>query len=1187
MNSNEGIYSPGIKSSSFKEYPPCKPTAMGSPCKEPHRAFVYDTDSHDDADEDASSLALIRALPNQACRLHACRLTHSVSDSLFGWELNGKHFSEGMSSVYPRERPEKLNSCPSSCPLEKKPCPGVQAPQVQRARGPHSQGHMALNLQLSDTDDNETLNELHIDSSDEKSPSDLSLTADTDKSMENLDVLLGHEKSPLQSPEEEENQVPVHSESRPKIFSFIKQQRVVKRTSSEECITVIFDAEDGAPIEFSSHQAGSVTVTRNEISINQGPTGPKVEHAEHLPQGIAHLQPGAAARDCMFLKRAEEETEKNIPIDGVDNVAETPTEPFSPRTITQNTQRQKLAKATHSMSCPSNSRSLVSLGICQKQSLTKIPARGKSSPQKSKMVEPEASTRVPSAGPVTLEKSPASAPGRLSRFKKTEGQAHLFDVQQDSHIPKHPTPLPHSSKVSSGRDWALCSKGQSPAAPLLSRPLTEPSDGGEPRTRDKHGDPVPKAEVKSPSPPPPPDRSLSLLSRPRYDCVLSPSSARPETRVPSETARTASKCPSLKGSSAPVVPSNQTMTEVQRKKPSMAFRKPTFTHPLPPTEAGIPTRCSAHSPSSSFVVMAPGPPRVSPKRGVPKTPPHQTQTDTGLRTPKNYPSAHEPLEISSSKSVSPGRKGQNDGVSTSPPASYLGVNDSSRPQVTGSSSSPPSKSHHAPPGCQNAHEKGLKTRLPVGLKVLMKSPQLLRKSSTVPGKHEKDSLNEASKSSVATSRSQPEHSENPASLESAASERHVTLLALQAQDSLAEGLPLEAATPASLQSHIPGTDGKDGVENRSVKRSLSSNKPHLKPALGMNGAKARSQSFSAHSGDKPPTPPMEGPGKVRTQIITNTAERGNSLTRQSSSTEGSPNKTPSAPTSESLPNAARPLGHASPRQGSLGSTGSSSSQHGSPSKLPLRIPPKSEGLLTPPGREDQQAHAQGGCPSVGAPEEAGSDHCRCPPTPADCPRAPQSPGSTQRPSSFETSRTPKLETSGKYPDTSTTRTPAASPEAPLSPTIEEKVMLCIQENVEKGQAQTKSTSGEAKPRPGPSFASWFGFRRSRLPALSGRKMEVSKAKVDKKDARGLGFGNKQLKSERKKEKKKPDLPCGIESELNRETEPADRPGDGLQSKSNPKTPQDVYDQTKFEPRSRPSPVTCSTKDTFMTELLNR
>ncbi|XP_053522776.1 nck-associated protein 5 isoform X3 [Artibeus jamaicensis] len=1180
MNSNEGIYSPGIKSSSLKEYPPCKPADMGKPCKEPHKAFVYDTDSHDDPDEDSSSLALNKAFPNQACRLHGCKLTHSVSDSLFGWELNRKHFSEGTSSVYPRERLEKLSTCDSSYPLERKLCPVMQVPRVQRERGLDRQG--SGNVQLSDTDDNETLDELHIDSSDEKSPSDLSLTVDTDKSTENLDILMGLGKPQLESPDEEEKLMPIHLESRPKTFSFIKQQRVVKRTSSEECVTVVFDAEDGEPIEFSSHQTGVVTVSRNEISISQAPAGPKEEHTEPLPQGIAHSQPGAAMRDYTFIRRPEEQTEKNIPKDGAENVTEAPTESFSSRTVTQNTQRQKLAKPTHTVSCQSNYRSSMSMGICQKQSLTKIPTRGKPLPQKSNIVDPEVSTRALSSGPVVLENSPALVSGKLSRFKRTEGPGHLWDVQPDSHIPKC------SSRMSSRRDGIQCSKSQSSVPQLLSRPLIEPGGVGEPLIRDKHCDPGPEARVKSPSPPPPPGRSLSLLIRPSYDYLPLPSSAKPETSVTDETARTVFKPTPLKGSSAPLISSNH--TEVQGKKPSVAFKKPIFTHPLPSTEKGIQTRCSAHTSSSSFVMMAPGPPKVSPKRGAPQTPPHQTfgttQTDAGLQIPKNRSSAHEPLDISSSTSVSSGRKGQlNDSVSTSPKPPFLAVSELPSSQVN-NSPSPSSKSHNAPHGCQNAHEKSLKTRLPVGLKVLMKSPQLLRKSSTVPGKHEKDSLNEASKSSAAASKSKPEHSGNPTGLEATVGKRPVTPLGLQEQGSLAEGLPPEAATPESMENLISGADGK-GVENRSVKRSLSSNKPHLKPALGMNGAKARSQNFSAHSGEKPPTPPMEGPGKVRTQIITNTAERGSSLTRQSSSTDGSPSKTPSASMSDSLPTAGRALGHAPSRQGSLRSTGSSSSWHGSPSKLPLRIPPKSEGLLTPPGPEDQQAYAQGGCPSEAAPEEPSRDHCRCPPTPADCPRGLQSPGRTQCPGSLETSRTPKLETSGIYPDTSITRTNAVSPEAPLSPTIEEKVMLCIQENVEKGQVQTKSMSVEGKARPGPSFASWFGFRRSRLPALSSRKMDVSKTKVEKKDLKALGFGTKQLKSERKKEKKKPELQCEIENELNRDTELADPPNRSLQSKNNLKTPHDIYGQMKFEPRNRPSPVPCATKDTFMTELLNR
>ncbi|KAM6174355.1 nck-associated protein 5 isoform 2-T2 [Erethizon dorsatum] len=1183
MNSNEGIYSPGIKSSSLKKYPSCKPPGVGSPCQESHKTFVNNAASHEDADDDSSSLALLQAVPNLGCRLHGSKLTHSVSDSLFCWELNGKHVSGGTSSVYPRERPGKLTHA-SNCPLERKRCPWVQVPLLQWNRDPRSPGHdhTSLNLQLSDMDDNDTLDELHIESSDDKSPSELSLTADTDKSTENLDILMGFEKSEHGS-HDEEKQVPTQLETRPKTFSFIKQQRVVKRTSSEECITVIFDAEDGEAFEFSSHQTGVATVTRNEISINTVPPGPTAEHTELLPQGIAHLHPGTAPRDCHFLKRCEEETEKNIPTGGVDSVSSAPTDPFSSRTVTQNVPQQNLAKSTPSRSCHSNSSSVAPMGIYQKQNLTKIPARGKSSPQKSKIIESEGSTLIPSSGPVTLEKSPGLPPGKLARFMKTESTGPLSDVRPDSHIPKLPTQPSRGPRMSSRRDWAPCSTSQTPGS--RSRLFLEPGESGEPPTRDKHCVSGPEAGVTSPSPPSPPGRSVSLLLGPHYDSPSPPASAS-DTRLPGDTTRTAFKSALLKGASAPITSSNQATTEVQRKKPSIAFKRPIFPHVLPSTETVIHPGCPAHAPASSFAMMTPGAPKVSPKRGAPKTSPHQTlgtvHMDTGLRMPKSCPSTHEPPEIPPSKSVSPGRRQVNDSVHASPKPFFLGANESPSSQVSSStSSSSSSKSHSTPHGCQNAREKGLKTRLPVGLKVLMKSPQLLRKSSTVPGKHEKDSLNEASKSSVAASRPKLEDSGNPANLGATGCGRNSPTQGLHTPDRLAEGLPLETVLPESLENGIPGADGRDGIENRSVKRSLSSSKPHLKPALGMNGAKARSQSFSAHSGDKPSPPPVEGPGKIRTQIITNTAERGNSLTRQHTSTEGSPNNTRSNPTSESH------AGHPFSRQGSLGSTGSTSSQHGSPSKLPLRIPPKFEGLQTQPGTEDQQVYIGGECVSVVPPEEPGSDHCRCPPTPTDCPRVPQAPGRTLHPSSLETSKTSKLETSGRHPDVSTTRTGAVSPEAPLSPTIEEKVMLCIQENVEKGQVQTKSTSVEAKPKPGPSFASWFGFRKSRLPALSSRKMDFSKTKVERKDVKVLGFGNKQLKSERKKEKKKPELQCVMENELNRGTRLADTPDSGLQSKHNLKPSQDLYNHMNFEPRNRPSPVTCSTKDTFMVELLNR
>ncbi|XP_060227832.1 nck-associated protein 5 isoform X2 [Meriones unguiculatus] len=1177
MNSNEGIYSPGIKNSSLKEYPPCKAPGIGISCKDLHQTFIYDTNSHEDAHGDFPSAALPLAASSQGCRVQGSKLTHSVSDSLFSWEPRGKYFSEGTASVYTREMPERLARCASHCPLERKLCPSMHLPWIQRDRDPHSQGHghVALNLQLSDTDDNEALNELHIESSNERSPSDLSVTGDTDKSMENLDVGFG--KSDCDSRDVGKEECPSHLETRPKTFSFIKQQRVVKRTASEECVTVIFDAENGEPVEFSSHQTGVVTVTRDEISINPDPARPSEELTELSPQGLTHLQPGATAGDYPFLKKPEEETEKNIPKDE-NSIPTALNDSFSSRTIvTQNSQRPKLAKPAQGVAWQSNSRPMANTGVYAKQSLTKIPSRGKSSPHKAKLVEPVPATLVSSGGLVTLEKTAGSPPGKLPQCIKTGSPGSLCDTLPESHIPKHPLQPSHIPKSSNKKNWVQCPKSQGTS--IQSRHLMGIGDSGESAMRAKRCGSGPETRVRSPSPPPPPGRSVSLLVRPSYDYLPLPSPAKPETRVPGDTVIMGLTSPPLKGCSAPVISSSPAMSEIQKKKPSMVCKKPAFPPALSPTEAVVHSQYPEHTASSTFAVMMPGPTKVSPKRGIPKPPPHQalgtTHVDTELQAPKTCPLTYGLLEVTSSKSLSPGRKGQLSDSTTIPHRpSFSGANESLTLQVNSPSSSSSScRNQGTSQGSQNPPEKGPKTRLPVGLKVLMKSPQLLRKTSMMPGKQEKDSLNEASRSSVMVNKTNPEDSRDPASLETSRDERTTALLAPR-------GLPIESTLPESPESSTSKADGRDGAENRSIKRSFSSSKPHLKPALGMNGAKARSQSFSIHLGEKTSTPPTEGPGKIRTQIITNTAERGNSLTRQNISMEGSTSKTPSVSTSDHLPNGGRPLGHSFSRQGSLCSTGSSNSQHGSPSKLPLRMLTRPEGLPIP-GVEDQQIPTTEECPGIDVHEQSSSDHHRHPSTPPDCPQSLLVPGRLQHPNNLETNGISKLETSGRHPDASPTGTSVASTEAPLSPSIEEKVMLCIQENVEKGQVQTKSASVEVKPKAGPSFTSWFGFRKSRLPALSSRRAEASKSKVEKKDTK--------LKSERKKEKKKAEVQSKTENDLNRGPKAADglSPNDGLQSTDNLKASPDIYNQMKWEPKNRPSPAVCSTKDAFMTELLNR
>ncbi|XP_072469380.1 nck-associated protein 5 isoform X3 [Notamacropus eugenii] len=1185
MNSNEGIYSPGIKCGSHKEHPHCIPTETGSPCKKHPEAFTYDSDSHDDADDEASSLALLHEIPSKDHRVHCNKLTHSVSDSLFGWESSGKNFSENTSSADFKEKPEKLTNFDSNCLSEGELCSNRQLKQEKDLPG---LGHMDLNLQLSDTDDCETLDELHIESSDEKSPSDLLVTPGT----QTFDILMGHGKSQLVSSRKEEKQMPISSDSRPKTFSFIKQQRVIKKTSSEECITVIFDAEDGEPIEFSSHQTGVVTVTRNEISINQAPTGPSAEYTELLPQGITNLQLGMNARDYTILKTPEDErkkrTHKDIIETGNTGVLAMPTESLSPgRSILENTQRQKEAKSTHNITYRSNSVSSMSMGMSHKQNLTKIPSRGKSLPQKSKVTDPDDTSVASPPGSMALEKSPALPPVKLSRFQKAQSPVHHLHPQPDSHIPKQPKLLPHGLKNSV--------KG-SKSSLLLPRPLVEPTDYGEPPTKEKQYNLGPEEVVKSPSPPPPPGRSASLLIRPNYE-HSSPLPSRSGTGVSSEMAKTTLRSSPPKASPSASISSNQAMPEVQGKKAVMVLKKPDFSHPSSNEEKIVQSRCASQLSSGTFAMIGPGPPKVSPKKSSTKVSSHQASgnnqglPDTGLQTTKNIPLGCGPLEMPSSKSSSPGRRGQyTDCLSKSPKSHPVSGNESVSSQVNSPSSSPSSKSHETTNNIQGSHDKGLKTRLPVGLKALVKSPQLLRKSSTVPGKQEKESINAASKSCAVASKSKPEESLDLTRIVTSG-ELNVSMVDLDMKSSFPSGLAIESTLPQSSENCHTEADRGDVLENRFMKRSISSNKPHLKPALGMNGAKARSQSFSVHSGEKPSTAASEGLGKVRTQIITNTTDRGNSLTRQNSATDGFTSKTASGSITENLSISAKPLEDSYSRQGSHGSTNSSSSHHGSPSKLPFRISPKMEEIQSVSRVETHRSPSQGDCPTLTMPEEQGNGLYRCLPSPSspshllDQASSLQSPRRIQCLGHLEVSPACKQEIPGKPSNSS--EIGDLSQDVPVPPTIEEKVMLCIQENVEKGQVQTKSPTMEAKQKMGPSIASWFGFRRSKLPALSGRKMDISKTKVDKKDAKSLGFGNKQQKVEKKKDKKKLELQCEIENEFNRKTETGDVPDNVFKSKRNMRTPQDIHVQMKFEHKNRLSPATCSAKDTFMKELLNR
>uniref|UniRef100_A0A8C9X517 NCK-associated protein 5-like n=1 Tax=Sander lucioperca TaxID=283035 RepID=A0A8C9X517_SANLU len=87
------------------------------------------------------------------------------------------------------------------------------------------------------------------------------------------------------------------------------------------------------------------------------------------------------------------------------------------------------------------------------------------------------------------------------------------------------------------------------------------------------------------------------------------------------------------------------------------------------------------------------------------------------------------------------------------------------------------------------------------------------------------------------------------------------------------------------------------------------------------------------------------------------------------------------------------------------------------------------------------------------------------------------------------------------------RPPTSEAEKPLPPApspqsaIEQKVMKGIEENMLKLQEQDRGGPGsEVKQKASNGIASWFGLKKSKLPALS-RKMDAAKAKEEKKEWR--------------------------------------------------------------------------------------
>ncbi|KAL8183232.1 UNVERIFIED_CONTAM: hypothetical protein K2H54_026129 [Gekko kuhli] len=1196
MDSNEGIYSPGIKCSRHKEEANCTPEEMDIICMDHQKTFTYDSDSHEDADEESSSLALLYEVPSKDCRRYCNKLTHSVSDSLFSWEPDRRHLPERGSCFNSKERPEKLTSFVNEFQSEAKSCTKVELPVLEIDKSVANVGWRDLNLHLSDTDDNEILDELHIESSDEKSPSDLSLIPFVVKHAENADGLVKTENSQLKK---EEKQVPPPSDIRPKACSFIKQQKVIKKTSSEECVTVIFDAEDGKPIEFSSHQTGVVTVTRNELSINHPYTGPNREYTECLPQGIANVQKRTDTQNCSILQMPGNETEREIHQYNTENEhAVVPTTCSNEslvhfeRPMFQIIPQQKLVIPISSISAKASSSPCIQAGINQKQKLTKIPSRSKFSPHKTKGTVSEDFSGNSSHCPVTWEKSPLS-PVKCLTFKKTQSPIRNSDSQGDLDIPKLLNHPPENSKVLSRTDWSKSHIMESP----LPQSFIEAIDCEEPPTRDVNCD-FPPAETISRSPPP--SRSALLLIKRNCEQHSPPIPRKTRLNSPIGTAKNVLKLSPLKGTSKSVFHSVTACETQTRKLPATA--KTELNHFYERGE--IITQSKGLSEQSPG--MSQSTPKVSSKKSSPKMSNQSVPcSNQELYHSKDVLSACTSQDInllkngSLSKDIETPQKHK---IASSFPVSSdchtVMISEPSLPQISHS----PLSLLFQDSGTGTIPDKRLKPHLPVGLKLLIKSPHLLRKTCTIPGKQEKDSMNAASKSCVSSGKCRQAKSMSQATLDTADTDLRSPCTDTETKESSAKELGTDIVSSVSPET-FNLTDRGDSLENKPVKKSVSSsNKTYLKPALGMNGAKARSQSFSIHTGEKSPVPSAEGLGKVRTQIITNTSERGNSLTRQASSMDGFQVKSVSgsAVASDTISNTTKVPQVTYSRQGSYGSMSSCNSQVGSPSKQPFQTSPKEDlfyRILTNEGNKSpSQTNVQNRC----ADDEKGGEISKHQPVSKKC--VTQAEIALESSTSISSEHILPLQ---KNPDSvpclrkhegskmvlqeACLKGPEASEKVLTSsvsqPTIEEKVMLCIQENMQKGQGQSKSPSTETKQKSGgPSIANWFGFRKSKLPALSGRKADISKVKVDKKEAKSSGFGSKQAKSEKRKDKEKTELYCKAENELNKKSLNSSILDSIPRGKKIAKPTQNSLSQTNCEQNNGSA---TSGKDNFMKELLHR
>lgn len=478
---------------------------------------------------------------------------------------------------------------------------------------------------------------------------------------------------------------------------------------------------------------------------------------------------------------------------------------------------------------------------------------------------------------------------------------------------------------------------------------------------------------------------------------------------------------------------------LQAQKPSPPARGPPPSyHTLSPNlQSTLPIRLKDSSAppgggaAPAHLPKGPGTTQTPPQATLRRTtkdylPPTNPDPEAGPKGPKSVPPPYGALQGSSIPNAAAGPRGHVRGhVRLQTPSLSLPVS---------LQDGPPGKGVLGPPGT--------KTRIPMGFKAPLKPPGE-KTTGSMAAKQEKDHINSVSKE-TGTSRAQ------------------------------SGDLDPEPPDPKGWKGEVQTRSWQEDPQGEGLVQSTSiTTKAHLKPALGMTGAKARSQSFSSNHTDKPKV--HDPPAKIRTQLISSSGERGSSWSRQSSLEVQSGPESP----------VHRPRSRVSHYGGMTGS----------------HIQTQRTRSMCSGGGTHVELWSSG---KVSSPPQA---------QPPSFSVHPQNPGDVphQLDLSFRTSEAKtQKEPPDQGPDPEETRTGAATS------SIEEKVMMGIKQNAQKCEEQEKMAASESRNKTGPSLANWFGLRRSKLPALGGKKVD-SKDKEEKKELR-VGSGG--ARSDRKKDKKK-------------------------------------------------------------------